>query len=763
MDIARLQVVVTTEESRRQVAALRADLSSLATSTNTGTAAAQQHINQLGQQARRASNTARSAARDMEREYSVTMGRIGGYIAAAFSVRELTRFGSEAVRTNLEFRRMSNIVTGLAGSAEGAKEQMAFLATESDRLGLNFRQAGMAFIRFEAAAKGSSITQGQLREIFLSTAEAALKMGATTAQQERIFVAFQQMISKGVVSMEELRQQLGDSLPGAFQIGARAMGVTTREFMKMVESGKLLTQDFLPKFARQLKTDVVGAIDELGSSLGRTQNAWDRFKNAIGEQLRPGVKAASDAIGGALDTAAQGMTAAKLLQGVKGNDELTLMRALRKEFPDASKPVINPRFGPMGVNFGNDFDFFKEYARMEREQKAANALGPGYSFDVGGLNLPEIPAAEEQDPQLQARYEKELNRLTLERLDGRERIIESYRQEKDAVYALGLPMNKEAELVTLIQQTMGKALEEESMKGLAEQARSLSDEMQNLAKDSENLFMNVMSDSDRQIAKVNSKFQENLMLLIQLEEYGANTHGVTYEDIVRSRDEAISAIEEQNSRVTKRRGDRTAPGFGDVIESWGNLEQRMKQGSAEIASSLDQNFTDAFTSMIMGTQSVSQAFKSMAMSIVSDLVRIAVQQTIVRSILQLGGALGANASTDSPGVVKSRMLSDVRGAYVQHNGGIVGGYAEGPIRRLHNGGMAGDEQAVVARRGEVFFTPEQMKTLGSTISGAVPREKKVEIVNVMDASYFSQALVKNKNTIVNIIGSESKTIRRSIS
>jgi len=42
------------------------------------------------------------------------------------------------------------------------------------------------------------------------------------------------MASKGVVSMEELRGQLGEALPGALQAAASGMGVTTVDLIKLV-------------------------------------------------------------------------------------------------------------------------------------------------------------------------------------------------------------------------------------------------------------------------------------------------------------------------------------------------------------------------------------------------------------------------------------------------------------------------------------------------------------------------------------------------
>jgi tape measure domain-containing protein len=61
------------------------------------------------------------------------------------------------------------------------------------------------------------------------------------------------MASKGKVSAEELRGQLGERIPGALGIAARAMGMTQAQFNEMLDSGKIMAEDFLPKFSKRIK------------------------------------------------------------------------------------------------------------------------------------------------------------------------------------------------------------------------------------------------------------------------------------------------------------------------------------------------------------------------------------------------------------------------------------------------------------------------------------------------------------------------------
>lgn len=129
--------------------------------------------------------------------------------------------------------------------------------------------------------------QRQAKDVFESIAKASAVMGLSAEQSGGVLLALQQMISKGTVQAEELRGQLGERLPGAFQIAAKAMGVTTAELGKMLEQGQVVADDFLPKFARALNESLGGAAekaaDRLDAAVNRFGNAWDRLKQAAGD------------------------------------------------------------------------------------------------------------------------------------------------------------------------------------------------------------------------------------------------------------------------------------------------------------------------------------------------------------------------------------------------------------------------------------------------------------------------------------------------
>jgi tape measure domain-containing protein len=182
------------------------------------------------------------------------------------------------ISATLALERSEAVMKALTGSSTLAGRELRFVAEEANRLGRSNANLRTQYAGLMAATRGTRLEGQATRELFTVLNESATVLGLTTDQNTRIMRAFQQIISKGRVSAEELRQQLGDSLPGAFQISARAMGVTTAELDKMLETGQLLSSEFIPKFTKQLHEEMgAGVADATQTSLA----SFNRLGNSI--------------------------------------------------------------------------------------------------------------------------------------------------------------------------------------------------------------------------------------------------------------------------------------------------------------------------------------------------------------------------------------------------------------------------------------------------------------------------------------------------
>ena len=187
--------------------------------------------------------------------------------------------------TAIQAERFQKVMENAVGDIYEAGEAQEFLRKNSDRLGLVFIDQIEGFGQLAAAARGTKLEGDGVKAMWLSLAEATTAMQLPAERTKLVFYAMQQMMSKGKVSAEELRRQLGDNLYGAFRLAAESIGVTTAELDKMLKEGSLFTDDFAPKFIKKLhETFSEAAVNAAGTAqagINRLTNAWFEFKKTV--------------------------------------------------------------------------------------------------------------------------------------------------------------------------------------------------------------------------------------------------------------------------------------------------------------------------------------------------------------------------------------------------------------------------------------------------------------------------------------------------
>jgi tape measure domain-containing protein len=225
---------------------------------------------------------------------------IAGFFSLATLGPMLLDFADSAMASARAFQSTEISLGFLEGSAGAAQEKIKQIRRESDAMGISAKQSIKAYLQLSASTKGTSLEGVATDQILAGVSAASSAYGLDSQSAERVGTAISQMAAKGVISMEELRQQLGEALPGAFQTAARAMGVTTQELVKMVEKGQLLSEDFLPKFAQQLSAEssigVASAANSATASINRLNNAVDELQVGIGKNLLPLDKIKTDVL-----------------------------------------------------------------------------------------------------------------------------------------------------------------------------------------------------------------------------------------------------------------------------------------------------------------------------------------------------------------------------------------------------------------------------------------------------------------------------------
>ncbi|EKU99767.1 tape measure domain protein [Leptolyngbya sp. PCC 7375] len=172
------------------------------------------------------------------------------------------------------------------GSQEAAAESIDFLRDVSERTGQSFQALQNEYSGLTAAAAEAGVPQEQVNELFAETSRVLAIFGKDSQSTGLAFNALTQITSKGVVSMEELRQQLGEQLPVAFGAVARGLGITTAELNELVASGELTAAEFIPAFTRGLQ-EIEGAAPAAQQAIARLENSILEFQKGLGRALEP--------------------------------------------------------------------------------------------------------------------------------------------------------------------------------------------------------------------------------------------------------------------------------------------------------------------------------------------------------------------------------------------------------------------------------------------------------------------------------------------
>ena len=238
-----------------------------------------------------------SALNGLDRNVGRVTGRMKGAFSrvsgAVFSLKGalaglgLGLVGNEIVKTTLRVERIKVAFRAFSGDAKLAEKQFNSLRKRSNELGVNFLTTADSFKTFNTAAQFAGLSVGNTEKVFNSFLTAAAAMKLSNEDLSGSMRAVQQMFSKGTVQAEELRGQLGERLPGAFSMSAKAMGVTTKQLGKMLENGEVLATDLVPKLAEALQNKFGKAAIEASYSataqFNRFTNAVDTLKAALGQ------------------------------------------------------------------------------------------------------------------------------------------------------------------------------------------------------------------------------------------------------------------------------------------------------------------------------------------------------------------------------------------------------------------------------------------------------------------------------------------------
>lgn len=358
---------------------------------------------------------------------STLKGAIAG-IGMSILVHEVVQAAQAAVQASTQFAGIQNAFKAIQGSSFGAADSLAFVRAEANRIGVDFTKAAEGFKGLTAAAQGTALEGKGIQDVFSGVTEATRVMGLGTEKTERVLGAMVKILSTGTVQSDEFRGMLAEALPNATQVASRALGVTTTALAKLMEQGKLISTEFVPKFVHQMAVEVVGGLAAASQSFqaetARMGNAGQQFLVVMGDfaTKSPEVIGAVKAIAGVIEGLSQQLATGE----GRFASYITILGRLVKTAADIAAGITPNTVDRLGQQLSqNQQEMQALTASLERQKTIAAdpVLRNLYNLTTGAVSLGNAPSIDE----IVANANRELDRMKQKEGDLRTARIEAMR------------------------------------------------------------------------------------------------------------------------------------------------------------------------------------------------------------------------------------------------------------------------------------------------------------------------------------------------
>src|ERR1043166_4599273 len=247
-----------------------------------------QAMGQLSQAIQQGRQQAQQFSATWQQVFAVAAG-VGLATSLQALVRDMRNLLTESLQLAAKMQDLNLAFRAIEGSAGASNRTLTFLFDTSQKLGVDFEKVADGFKRLDQAAKGTALEGEGVRQVFENVIAGARVLGVSSQQTSQAIVALEQILTKGKLTAEEYRRQLGNAIPGALGLMAQGLGTTTRELEEMIRLGLIPAESgviALGNAMGQLRaTSGVETVEQLSSTFNRLKNETTAWMTAIGEGL----------------------------------------------------------------------------------------------------------------------------------------------------------------------------------------------------------------------------------------------------------------------------------------------------------------------------------------------------------------------------------------------------------------------------------------------------------------------------------------------
>lgn len=215
---------------------------------------------------------------------AITGGAIGAQVG---QLRQALGSTAEYVA---EIRKLQIALQGVAGSQDEYSKALQVADRATRQLNVPQEVAIQGMTKLTAAVKGAGGQVSDAGIVFTNITKAIKGTGGSAEDVQGAITAMVQVFSKGKVSAEELSGQLGERLPGAVTLFAKANKMTLPELQKGLKEGQIGLNELM-RFIQLLGTEygmtalkIAASSEDAGA---RLRVSFNDMRLAVGAALQP--------------------------------------------------------------------------------------------------------------------------------------------------------------------------------------------------------------------------------------------------------------------------------------------------------------------------------------------------------------------------------------------------------------------------------------------------------------------------------------------
>lgn len=190
---------------------------------------------------------------------------------------------------------------------------LRFITNLADQTGQDLFVLGDSYKNLYASAKQAGFATEEINKIFKSVVNAGSSLKLSNEKVSLSLKAIEQMMNKGTIASEELKGQLGEQLPGAYGMMAKAaqdaglsVSGSTQELGKLLDEGRVASAEVLPFFAKRMEeafgknaneniNTISGSANRFNNELtllidaldnGKVISFWATFQNSMADVFK---------------------------------------------------------------------------------------------------------------------------------------------------------------------------------------------------------------------------------------------------------------------------------------------------------------------------------------------------------------------------------------------------------------------------------------------------------------------------------------------